>query len=1212
MIWNFLSSLWRFFFNKTTLVFLGLVLLSFVIWFIGPLVYIKPYQPLGSEAVRWWLIAAVFVIWILRLLLRWWRAKAMNERLLGQLAKFTTSSGEEKPEEPGQEEVRELQGRFQEAIQTLSKTRFGQTEGGFWGRLSKRYIYQLPWYLIIGSPGSGKTTALVNSGLDFPLAEKFGKGAIRGVGGTRNCDWWFTDQAVLLDTAGRYTTQESNAVADKAAWKGFLQLLKRFRVRQPVNGVMVTFSVQELLNNSSSERGALAHTVGQRLAELCDELSIKFPVYVLITKTDLLAGFNEFFGSMNREERAQVWGLTLPYREDAKSQNAAAEFEPEFDAMVQQINRLLPQRLLSEVDQKRRGLIYALPQQFDGLRNVISDTLNQVFSSSSFKEKPMLRGVYFTSGTQEGLPFDRVMTALSRRFDVQSGAGPQAAQSGKSFFIETLLKGVVFKEAGLTGRNAKKEKQLKWLQAGGLALLALTLVGSILGWTLSYQNNLTYFGEVRRNLEVLQKSVDESKSVDLNNLVALLPLLDYAEKVAVSDRYLGTAPVSWRLGLLQVPKVQAASDSSYLKLLEDAWLPGIVQQLHRSLQATSSTNPEASFEALRVYLMMHDAERFDAKMVKAWLRHDWETSLPEQLVQQGVVDKLVHHLDRLFQDRVVVSPSPIDSQLVAEVRQRLAQMSPAQRAYSRIKQLAITGQDLPPDFTLVRAAGPEAPQIFSRRSGLPLTQGISGLFTYDGYHGAFSPLSLKVTTQLSTEEDWVLGGAEGKRNKTEDVMSGRFANEVKRLYLMEYAKTWEDFLADVHPVRTTSLDQVGEQARLYSSANSALELFVRAVANETTLSRRPDASNTGSSYSWLGEKLNQIRMEQQQLARLTGRQVNIGGLIATGNLEADIVDFRFREYRRLANSNGSGPSPMASSLLVINEAAAVIAAARQQIKAGGTVPPNLSASLDRVRAEGKRLPPPMSAMYEDLAATTSSQVGRELRSTIGGNMNAEIGTFCRRVIGGRYPFSKGSSRDVTSDDFARLFGVGGLMDTFFRNTLQPMVDISTNNWSFKQGVDGTPVGGSASLVAFQRAATIRDVFFRTGAGTPSVRIEIKPLDMDATIAHMSLEVDGDMLRYQHGPQIPKTVTWPGTRGTGQIRLQLASTTGESSGIATEGPWALHRLFDQARIEPGDAPEKFFATFTIGGKRIRMQVTASSVFNPFRLRALEDFSCPGHL
>ena len=87
-------------------------------------------------------------------------------------------------------------------------------------------LYDLPWYVIIGAPGSGKTTALINSGLKFPLEQRVGKGALRGVGGTRNCDWWFTDEAIFLDTAGRYTTQDSDAASDSAGWREFLALLQ--------------------------------------------------------------------------------------------------------------------------------------------------------------------------------------------------------------------------------------------------------------------------------------------------------------------------------------------------------------------------------------------------------------------------------------------------------------------------------------------------------------------------------------------------------------------------------------------------------------------------------------------------------------------------------------------------------------------------------------------------------------------------------------------------------------------------------------------------------------------------------------------------------------------------------------------------------------------------------------------------------------------------
>ncbi|MGL4231646.1 MAG: type VI secretion system membrane subunit TssM, partial [Casimicrobium sp.] len=207
---NFLRSVWRFFFNRFTLVLLGLVLLSLAIWFIGPLISIAQWAPLERERTRWIIIIAIFALFAIKLLIGWWRRKNLNARLLNQLAKVQERKSD--VEEPlGAREVGELRKRFADAMETLKKTRLaGKGKASWLSVLGKQYIYQLPWYMFIGAPGSGKTTALVNSGLNFPLADKFGKAALRGVGGTRNCDWWFTNEAVLLDTAGRYTTHESN------------------------------------------------------------------------------------------------------------------------------------------------------------------------------------------------------------------------------------------------------------------------------------------------------------------------------------------------------------------------------------------------------------------------------------------------------------------------------------------------------------------------------------------------------------------------------------------------------------------------------------------------------------------------------------------------------------------------------------------------------------------------------------------------------------------------------------------------------------------------------------------------------------------------------------------------------------------------------------------------------------------------------------------
>ena len=135
-------------------------------------------------------------------------------------------------------------------------------------RRSGHSLYDLPWYVIIGAPGSGKTTALVNSGLKFPIEQRSGKAALRGVGGTRNCDWWFTDQAVLLDTAGRYTTQDSDASADSAAWAEFLALLRKYRGRRPINGVILTISAQDLMIQDTAARETHVAAARRRLDEL--------------------------------------------------------------------------------------------------------------------------------------------------------------------------------------------------------------------------------------------------------------------------------------------------------------------------------------------------------------------------------------------------------------------------------------------------------------------------------------------------------------------------------------------------------------------------------------------------------------------------------------------------------------------------------------------------------------------------------------------------------------------------------------------------------------------------------------------------------------------------------------------------------------------------------------------------------------------------------
>jgi type VI secretion system protein ImpL len=323
-----------------------------------------------------------------------------------------------------------------------------------------------------------------------------------------------------------------------------------------------------------------------------------------------------------------------------------------------------------------------------------------------------------------------------------------------------------------------------------------------------------------------------------------------------------------------------------------------------------------------------------------------------------------------------------------------------------------------------------------------------------------------------------------------------------------------------------------------------------------------------------------------------------------------IVDDRFAGLRQLVGApDDKAAAPIDATVALINEVYVLLNAADIAVKGGNAPPP--SDVPNKVKAEAARLPEPVRSLLATLSVSGTKAAQDIANKTMGSVINAEIGDFCRQATSGRYPFVRSSSRDVTQEDFARLFAPGGLFDAFFQKNLAAQVDMSTRPWSYKR-VDGVAVGGDgATLAQFQRAAIIRDTFFRGGGNVPGLRLEFKTAEMDASITQFILDVDGQILKYAHGPQIQTTLQWPGPRGSARVSVALSPVSASgSSGLVKEGPWALFRLFDSQQLEESALPEKFRVSFNVDARKAVFDVTASSVRNPFRLPELAEFSCPG--
>src|SRR3954468_18475509 len=451
----------------------GLSSLGCVIYFAGPFIAFGDWHPLENHIIRQ--IAILLLTTAAAGIggFSYFKRRKNAEKI----ADGISASDQPVSDEPV------LKERMKDALATL-RTASGNKSG---------YLYDLPWYVIIGPPGAGKTTALVNSGLKFPLARGATPAAIAGVGGTRYCDWWFTEDAVLIDTAGRYTTQDSDARSDKESWFSFLDLLKKSRSRQPINGVLVAISIEDLMTMSSADITAHANAIRARLLELHDRLKVDFPVYAIFTKTDLVAGFVEFFGNMGENGRKQVWGAT--FQTNDKTQNLVGEVPYEFVALIERLNVDLTDRLQEEPVPSTRVSLFGFPAQMAALKRTIFDFLNSIFEPTRYHANATLRGFYFTSGTQEGTPIDQVIAALARSFGAEEVQGATYSGKGRSYFLTDLINKVIIGEAAWVSTDWRAVRRALILKAAAYSALLLVAAGLMTAWWISYVHNRDLIAE---------------------------------------------------------------------------------------------------------------------------------------------------------------------------------------------------------------------------------------------------------------------------------------------------------------------------------------------------------------------------------------------------------------------------------------------------------------------------------------------------------------------------------------------------------------------------------------------------------------------------------------------------------------------------------------------------------------------------------------------
>lgn len=351
-------------------------------------------------------------------------------------------------------------------------------------------LYSMPWYVVVGEPGSGKTEAIRHSGIGFPPGLQ---DQLQGTGGTVNMNWWFTDKAVLLDTAGRLMFEDV-APGENNEWREFLRLLRASRPNCPINGMLLVIPADTLITDTTDELQQKAGKIAQQFDQIQRTLGVRFPVFVLITKSDLINGFREFFDDITDPVlSAQMLGWSNP---DGLDEPFAPDRVEEHLETIRV--RLLERRFallqdpVHSTDAKGRRIdqvdaLYKFPEALTEIGPRLRRYLEMIFVSGEWSQKPLfLRGIYLTSSMREGEALDAAL-AETLGVSVESLPSSGVMKIERSYFLRDVFLDKVFKESRLVTRAAnagqvKRKRSMVMIGAGVAAALVIG-VATYMSWS---------------------------------------------------------------------------------------------------------------------------------------------------------------------------------------------------------------------------------------------------------------------------------------------------------------------------------------------------------------------------------------------------------------------------------------------------------------------------------------------------------------------------------------------------------------------------------------------------------------------------------------------------------------------------------------------------------------------------------------------------------
>jgi type VI secretion system protein ImpL len=1192
-----MARLWQFLTRRRVLATLGLAAFALCLY-VG--------ADSLDDAVLWALLAGLLLLaawgaWWL------WRARQRRRAALALSEAIAPSSPEADKAQAERNDAAVLRKGMLEAINTIKTSKLGLTRGG-------AALYELPWYMIIGNPAAGKSSAIKHSGLTFPIP---GSKAVQGVGGTRNCDWFFTTDGILLDTAGRYSTHE----ADRAEWFSFLDLLKKHRARAPINGILIAVSVAELAGGAPEASIELAKSLRTRVQELTERLGVYAPVYVIFTKADLVAGFADFFHDSERGERDRVWGATLRYNRRSTPQDVLAFFDEHFDELHDGLKEMSLASMAANRSMAMRPGVFTFPLEFASLRPQLRAFLATLFEENTWQFKPVFRGFYFTSALQEGTVENLSSRRVASRFDLRLGELKPATRSGQGgeqsgYFLLELFRRVIFADRDLVKRyTSPASTRLKY----GAFFAATILLGCALGgWSWSYMGNRQLVANVQADLDKVGKL--QARRSDLQSRLEGLEILQ--DRIEQLEKYRAGRPWALSFGLYQGTAVERKLRDEYFAGVREVMVLPVAGAIEALLQETnanasqldpnakaapsakpgqpyqdvSPTNVGDAYNALKTYLMLADKSHAEpghlndqlTRYWRGWLAANRGAMSHEQTIRSAerLLTFVLAHVEDQAWPQITPKLSLLDT--ARENLRRVVRGTPArERVYADIRTRAATRF---PAVTVARIVG-------EQDQGLVVgSHAVSGAFTRDAWEKFIQGAIRDASNRELQSTDWVLKTV-AKDDLTLEGSPEQIQKTLVDLYKADYAKEWSKFLQGVTIADLNGFEgSVQAMNRLGDPQASPLAKLLKTVYEQTAWDDPAQARVVNDKVKrglmgWFRETvLRQAPGEARQVADALGP---LPGGATQG--AAGPVGREFAGVARLVGVKERDASLMTGYL----DALSKLRSRLNQLKNQGDPGPGAKQLMQQtLEGNGSELAEALKYVDEQMLTGMSDAQRQMLRpllvrplvqtfamivlpseSEINKTWQAQVVEPFQKSLAAKYPFAPGAQVQATPGEIGQVFGPEGVVAKFVSTTMGPLVvrrgDVLASRTWADIGITLAPqvVGGFPGWVAPLSANGV------AASGGSQRVFQLLPMTAPG-VTEYTIEIDGQQLRYRNTPPSWVNMVHPGPQGSSGVKISAVTFDGRTVELFGEpGEFGLEKMIgsaDKKRLGPGVAELRWSA------------------------------------